>query len=109
MDITSSLVRGTSAGGGGFCLTGAGEPPQPSSKMASAPPRTSATRMPTAMVLRRWTYARLDSTGFRAICSIGRALEYMVHAGKKKSRGLYLGCNEVVTLKCAKRMLLDIH
>jgi len=40
---------------------------------------------------------------------MGRALEYMVHAGKNKSRGLYLCCHEVVTPKCVERMLLDIH
>jgi hypothetical protein len=33
----------------------------------------------------------------------------MVHAAKKKSRGLYLSCNEVVTPKYEERVLRDIH
>jgi hypothetical protein len=33
----------------------------------------------------------------------------MVHGAKKKSRGLYLSCNEVVTPKYEERVLRHIH
>jgi len=33
----------------------------------------------------------------------------MVHAAKKKSRGLYLRWNELVTPKWEKRVLREIH
>jgi hypothetical protein len=36
-------------------------------------------------------------------------MEIMVHAAKKKSRGLYLCCNEVVTPKSEKWVLRGIH
>jgi hypothetical protein len=61
------------------------------------------------MVLRRWMYARLDSTGLRNECFIGRASRFMVLAAKDKLRGLYLCCLEVVIPKCEVRVLPDIH
>src|SRR5258708_39144716 len=106
---TSVALSGATAGGGGSGLKAAGEPPQPSRMTARAIASAMTRSMASAVTLRRWLYARLDSTGLRTRCSIGKGSGFMVHAAKDKLCGLYLRCFEVVTPNCAERVLLDIH